>query len=314
MMRGQRYRRVARYATLAIALCASACARPAEKPAAATTSIPISLRARDNMVVRIGTPMPSLPPLTPAQEALVKWRERGWYEIASTNDRVYTQSQSGLQALRASDASVVWRNPKCKPGGATLSIIGDELFTVCTPGFLSVLNANTGRILQTAPVRMDGINSVAVAGKEWLAVQGWSGGAALVNILVILRRNTLQPINDRPITDGTFLGVIGDRAYIDDWCCHGRADEYRPATIYSISLRDGTQSAPVDLRPDPNRHPANLQPLGQGEHNYMQGHYLYVPVDDVLYRYDILHLRLPPKRTRIPAQPPPRTPPPANTQ
>lgn len=180
MMPAWPYACTARFLALAAALCLSACAGQTQKPAAATTTIPVSLSAHDNVVVTAGTPLPSLPPLTPAQRAVLKWQQRGWNEIASTSDRVYVQGQAGLQALRATNGSVVWRNVRCKPVGATISIIGDELFTACTSNFLSILSAGTGRILQTAPVPMDGINSVTIAGKSWLAVQGWNDGAALI--------------------------------------------------------------------------------------------------------------------------------------
>ena len=91
-------------------------------------------------------------------------------------------------------------------------------------------------------------------------------------------------------------GVVRGRAYIDDWCCFGRCDVYRPATTYSISLQNGTKSERIDLRPHPQAHPGNQQPLGQGEYNYLVGHYLYVVVGFVTYRYDILDLRKPPRR------------------
>jgi hypothetical protein len=121
--------------------------------------------------------------------------------------------------------------------------------------------------------------------------------------LSILDSTTLKPIVKHLMTDSTFLGVIGDRAYIDDWCCFGRPDAYAPATIYWISLKDGTESKHVDLAPDPQSHPANLAPLGQGEHNYMLGHDFYVVVADdnknsMTYRYDVFHMDRPPLRMR----------------
>lgn len=297
---------------LALAVAVSACAQQSRKPVVTETTMPVSLNAHENVVITPGAPSPSLPPLTPAEKAAVKWRAQGFAEVASTKNRIYLESQSGLRALNSADGSILWQNPNCRPVGATASIIGDEIFTACTSESLSILSADTGRVLRTAPVPMYGINTVVLAEKSWLAVQGWDDGATIVSRLVILRRDTLKPVMQGAITDGTFLGVIGDRVYIDDWCCNGRADEYRPATIYSISLRDGSQSEPVDLKPDPDRHPANLQPLGQGERNYMQGHYLYVPVDDVLYRYDIVELQRPPERLHLAGASPNGTAPQAN--
>jgi hypothetical protein len=236
--------------------------------------------------------------LTREQRLVLKWRRNGWFEVASAAHRSYMEHNSGagLQAVDTTQGVVIWRNPHCRPVGAAVSILGSELFTACTPEHLTVLSADDGHVLRTAALPMYGVNRVVPASKEWLAVQGWDEGAAIVNRLVIVRRDTLEPITRKAITDGTFLGVIGDLAYIDDWCCNGRADEYRPATVYWISLRDGKQGEPIDLRPDPDQHPANLQPIGQGEHNYMRGRYLYVPVGDVVYRYDVFDLRVPPYR------------------
>jgi len=57
----------------------------------------------------------------------------------------------------------------------------------------------------------------------------------------------------------------------------------------------GSESKHVDLAPDPQSHSGNLAPLGQGQHNYMQGRYFYVVVTDdnknsMTYRYDVFHL------------------------
>lgn len=98
------------------------------------------------------------------------------------------------------------------------------------------------------------------------------------------------------MTDSTLLGVIGDRAYIDDWCCFGRPDVYQPATIYSISLKNGSESVHINLAPDPEAHPALQQPLGQGGHNYVIGKHFYVVVGPVTYRYNLFDLHRPPTR------------------
>jgi len=147
------------------------------------------------------------------------------------------------------------------------------------------------------------ILSIAPAGTHAIAVFGYTDGATLQNQLSILDATTLKPIVKRAMSDSTFLGVIGDRAYIDDWCCNGRTDQYSPATIYSVSLKDGTESEHVDLAPDPESHPGNMAPMGQGQHNYMVGHYFYVVVENggrntITYRYDVFHLDRPPVRMR----------------
>lgn len=147
---------------------------------------------------------------------------------------------------------------------------------------------------------MDGITSIVPAGSSAIAVSGFNDGASLSNGLTFLRVKDLRPVGPKLIEDSTFLGVIGDRAYIDDWCCFGRPDEYRPATIYSISLKNGSKSTPVDLAPDPQAHPPNMQPLGQGEHNYLKGQYFYVVVGPITYRYNMMDLARRPKRMFTP--------------
>jgi hypothetical protein len=174
--------------------------------------------------------------------------------------------------------------------------INGVLYIGCYGGDIAQIGAR-GRALRGATVLMDGIASILPVGNDAIAISGWSDGAALRQQLTILRASTMRPIV-KTATDSTFLGVLGDRAYIDDWCCNGRPDVYSPATIYSISLKDGTGSPRVDLAPDPELHPANEQPLGQGAHNYMVGDYFYVVVGPVAYRYDVRDLTKAPLRLR----------------
>ncbi|MGZ3497872.1 MAG: hypothetical protein ACXWNK_13205 [Vulcanimicrobiaceae bacterium] len=181
--------------------------------------------------------------------------------------------------------------------------INGTLYVGCSEGNIVALDAH-GNVLAAHRVEMDGINTIEPAGDDAIAVSGFNDGATLRSGLTILRARTLQPITANLMSDSTFLGVIGDRAYIDDWCCNGRPDVYQPATIYSISLKDGSESERVDLAPDPQAHPGNLQPLGQGEHNYLIGKYFYVVVGPVTYRYDVHDLQKPPKRMATPGTSP----------
>jgi hypothetical protein len=176
--------------------------------------------------------------------------------------------------------------------------INGVLYIGCYGGDIAQIGARGGSV-RGATLLMDGIGSILPAGDDAIAITGWADGAALRQQLTILRASTLRPIM-KTASDSTFLGVRGDRAYIDDWCCNGRPDVYSPATIYSISLKDGTESPHVDLAPDPELHPANEQPLGQGAHNYMVGDYFYVVVGPVAYRYDVRDLTKPPSRLRAP--------------
>ncbi len=175
--------------------------------------------------------------------------------------------------------------------------VGDKFFVGCDQSKLLVINRNL-RVLRSTTVEMYQINSTAPAGDNAVAVSGVTDGAALRSQLEILNALTLQPIVKHEMSDSTFLGVYDGRAYIDDWCCNGRADTYRPATIYSVSLSDGRESAHIDLAPDPDVHPPQLQPIGQGESNYRIGRYFYVHVQEMTYRYDLTDLKKPPLRMK----------------
>jgi hypothetical protein len=172
--------------------------------------------------------------------------------------------------------------------------INGALYIGCRGGYIAQIHP--GRTARGARVLMDGINSILPAGNDAVAISGWASGAALRAEVTILRTSTMRPIM-KEAADSTFLGVRGDRAYIDDWCCFGRGDFYRPATIYAVSLKDGTESPRVDLWPDAKSHLGN-QPLGLGEHNYMLGNYFYVVVGLVTYRYDVRDLKRAPLRLR----------------
>jgi hypothetical protein len=199
--------------------------------------------------------------------------------------------------LRANDArfaALASRAVDC-PHAQTNNTIGGVLFIGCYGGEVVALNADR-RIVAKAQASMWGINAIIPAGERAVAVIGYNDGASLTNALEFLRLRRLAPIGPHLMTDSTFLGVIGDRAYVDDWCCNGRGDVYRPATIYWIALSDGSQGAPVDLAPDRTINSRTIQPLGQGEHNYLIGKSLYVVVGPVTYRYDILDLSAAPSR------------------
>jgi hypothetical protein len=174
--------------------------------------------------------------------------------------------------------------------------IGDKIFVGCARGKLLVLDRDMRELRSTdTQIRVE---SIMPAGSSAVAVGGVADGASLRNIVTILNMQTLQPLMPQRLTDSTYLGVYDGRAYIDDWCCNGRADTYAPASVYSVSLKDGTQSKEVDLTPDPQAHPARLAPIGQGESNYRIGRYFYVHVQQITYRYDLTDLKRPPLRMR----------------
>jgi hypothetical protein len=72
---------------------------------------------------------------------------------------------------------------------------------------------------------------------------------------------------------------------MDDMCCMGRSDVYRPATIYRVSLTTHVRTPEVDLTPAPDRYPISTRPLGQGSAAALAGNTLYLFVDHDAYRY-----------------------------
>lgn len=185
------------------------------------------------------------------------------------------------------------------------NIINGTVYITCSEGAPKwttriVALTRRGQVLASAHVPIYAVTRMEAAGTSAVAVAGYNDGAAMRNELSILHATTLRPIVNHPMTDSTFLGVIDDRAYIDDYCCFGRGGKYQPATIYSVSLKDGSQSQPVDLAPDPEFH-SGYPPVGQGAWNYLIGRYFYVVVSPITYRYDVFDLQKPPKRMATPA-------------
>lgn len=241
------------------------------------------------------TPQAQPPAIDPL---LARWTRHRWNLIGSTGQTYFFgRDPNGIVAVSRKSGAVAWQNSAVCSDAGKAAIVNGILYVAC-PETIAILDRSDGRIAHKQSVGIYGFSAIAAAGRHAIVVEGWNDGAALRSDLAILDKNTLKPIVDRQMTDSTFLGVIGDRAYIDDWCCSGRADEYRPATIYSISLKDGSTTRPVDLYPQPALHPARMQPLGQGEHNYLEGNYFYVVTPNYTYRYDVRNLSAPPTRTR----------------
>ena len=184
------------------------------------------------------------------------------------------------------------------------NVVDGRLYITCPEGFAERLFAlnRQGEILASTHVAMHQVTKIEAAGTSAIAVTGYNDGAAMRNELSILHAGNLRRIVHHLMEDSTFLGVINGRAYIDDYCCFGRGDKYAPATIYSISLKDATESPRIDLAPDPGLH-SGYPPVGQGARNYLIGRYFYVVVSPITYRYDMLNFRTPPKRMGTPATP-----------
>ncbi len=262
-----------RIGALLLAVMVAACARGRGQAAATLTGVSRSPIPTAGLAV---APSPLIPEtnqdlLTLAKQARVCGRNSFVSTAAAVNGRLYV----GCRNVTTADGT----------GGTVLVVDADM------------------HILYFLQTGMYSVESITAAGAHAIVASGYSDGAAMQSQLSVLDSSTLKAIVKHRMSDSTFLGVIGDRAYIDDWCCFGRPDTYAPATIYWISLRDASESERVDLAPDPQSHPGNLAQLGQGEHNYMRGHYYYVVVTDdnnnsITYRYDVLHLDRSPMRMR----------------
>jgi outer membrane protein assembly factor BamB len=260
-------------------------ALPSEAPVAQTTGIP-------------QVAAPTIDPL------LARWTQHQWNLIGSTGQTYFFgREPNGIVAISRKSGAVAWQNDSvCSV--ARLAVILKGILYVACPETIAILDRADGRAVHKRSLGIYGFNAIVPAGDSAVVVEGWNDGAALRSDMAILDKNTLKPISDRQMSDSTYLGVIGDRAYIDDWCCFGRADQYRPATIYSISLKDGSTTEPVDLYPEPDLHPVGVQPLGQGERNYLEGGYFYVVTPNYTYRYDLVKLGSRPVRTVTPSNSP----------
>ncbi|HZT13187.1 MAG TPA: hypothetical protein VFA29_10315, partial [Candidatus Baltobacteraceae bacterium] len=235
---------------------------------------------------------------------LTRWTEHEWALIGSTPETYFFGRQGrGIVAVSRTSGAVAWQNNSLCSVAKKAALINGILYVAC-PNTIAILDRANGRVAHERSINIYGFNAIVAAGSKAVVVEGWNDGAALRNDMAILDKNTLKTIVDRPMSDSSFLGVVGDRAYIDDWCCFGRADQYRPATIYWVSLTDGSASEPIDLNPEPNLHPVRMQPLGQGEHNYLQGNYFYVVTPNYTYRYDVRNLNATPVRMVTPTSSP----------
>jgi succinate dehydrogenase hydrophobic anchor subunit len=163
--------------------------------------------------------------------------------------------------------SAPWQN-----GDAVIS--GNALVAESDSGAIA-LDARSGRLMW----RDSGV-AHALTVRDGIAI---SDGAALRDFVEIINCKNLRPILSSR-TDTSLLGTIGSDAVLDDWCCNGRPEEYRPGTIYHIDLLNGIESPHVDLRPEPSRFPLP-RPIGQGAQMYLLGTQLYLAVDTTLYWY-----------------------------
>ncbi len=210
-----------------------------------------------------------------------------------TTDGVLLYYGSGtgtIVAKRAIDGTSIWqrRNVCQEPRfGPVVTIVrtGPDLIVGCSGGQVVRIDARSGHVLAVGGAfDVHQISSIVHIGSCALAIEGWEDGAALRNETEIVGCKRLQPILSEQ-TDTTILGSIENVAIVDDWCCFGRPDVYRPATIYRVDLTTGATTPEVDLAPEPNRYPPHMRPLGQGSEAILEGGALYLRVDHALYAY-----------------------------
>ena len=171
-------------------------------------------------------------------------------------------------------------------GVAVIVRHADDLVVGCRGGLIVRVAAASGRILAQSGSAFvaESIAGITPLGACAYAVSGWSTGAAMRSHAAILdcrRLNVIVPEQDEMVV----VGAIGNVAVLDERCCFGRADVYRPATIVRANLTTGALSPEVDLTPEPERYPADHRPIGQGSAVLLEGNELYLVVERSLYRY-----------------------------
>jgi hypothetical protein len=159
------------------------------------------------------------------------------------------------------------------------------------------IDAASGRVrARSSAFVVDQISEIVPLGSCAYGVSGWSSGAIIrqqSEIISCKRLKTIVPER----SETSILGSIGDIAVLDDTCCGGRPDVYRPATIVLADLMTGALSPEVDLTPEPAQYPPEQRPVGQGSVAMLEGNVLYLAVDHTVYEYGPPQsLRTSPKR------------------
>lgn len=226
----------------------------------------------------------------------LRWQRDGGATAVVVNDAAVYGGATGTVVSRAlSSGRIVWerravcpKSPDGAPGGGVAVIVrnADDLIVGCIGGSLVRIAAASGQIRARSGTAfiVDQIADIVPLGSCAYAVSGWSSGAALrqhATILDCKRLSVIVPERD----ETQILGSVGNIAVLDDTCCNGRPDVYRPATIVRANLATGALSPEVDLTPEPSRYPADRRPIGQGAAAILDGGELYLIVDRSLYRY-----------------------------
>jgi hypothetical protein len=250
------------------------------------------VRIGDTAVVIGG---PGVRRLDPASGRL-RWQRDGDVSAIVLGDTAVYYGATGTVASRAlTSGRVLWERRAVCPTATDRTSVGgvsvivrdaDDLVVGCRGGRLVRIAAASGRIWAHSDSAFvaESIADIAPLGACAYGVSGWSSGAALRGHAAIVdckRLSVIVPEQDEMV----IVGSIGNIAILDERCCFGRPDVYRPATIVRANLTTGALSPEVDLTPEPNRYPADHRPIGQGSAALLEGTELYLVVDRSLYRY-----------------------------
>lgn len=227
-----------------------------------------------------------------ARTGRLLWKTSAVANAFIDGDRVLLNANTNgdVEARDVRSGRIHWRAHLCpwlegyNWGGIAAVSTQRALVVGCTGGNLMILDRSSGRVLHRNSIPESNGLSIEPIGPCAYAVAGVTDGATLVNHLAIFDCRNLDTIME-PRDDTSVVGAIGDVAIVDDWCCFGRPDVYRPASIFRVDLTKHHQSPEVDLTPEPQLYPSNQRPIGQGSRAFVIGKQLYLQVDHVLYDY-----------------------------
>lgn len=212
--------------------------------------------------------------------------------LANSNDVVAADRQGHVVRLGLSNGATKWQTGALCAArqqrfvSRRVEAIGGSAYVACSAGALFRLDARTGRTRAAlTTLAFDGVEGITPLPLGALAVRGWSSGSTTRTQLALVRADDFRAIV--PTREETQLvGVVGDTAILDDLCCHGRTDAYRPATIVNVNLRTGATSEPLDLQPDPDLFPPGRQGPGQGWNGAaIAGNHLFLGIAPMLYDF-----------------------------
>lgn len=233
--------------------------------------------------------------VNPASGRLRWEKDDGASGILIERDSVFYGTRSGAVVLRRlRDGGLRWKRDGVCPvpndaapiRGVDVAIrIAADLVVGCSGGSVVQIDAGSGRVrARSTAFAVDRVSEIVPLGSCAYGVTGWSSGAVIREHVAIVSCKRLKTILPQR-SETSIVGSLGDVAVLDDTCCSGRPDVYRPATIVLVNLVTGTLSPEVDLTPEPARYPPDQRPLGQGSVAMLEGRTLYLAVDHTLYEY-----------------------------